>query len=440
VTKPIRRVYLTIYIWSEAGGMEEIVTTLACELKTLGVEPLIFTYTYLTQGIGQYEERLNQNQISLITPNSVLGKLAANWEYRIALFDSFARVGSWLLWPLAAVWAALKRVSWTNARQSLQNRVRHLLLKLFEFYTLDTFVDWQLTLNHWVRPATLLNQFGTGSPGALRWAYRHHLPAVYSEGNTPQEDEHLIAWDSIRAALDMAAQFTALSMGSKEGLVHVLGLSENRVTVIAGPVHFYGTSAAVEPSSASGLTLLYVGRLDSWKGLTTLINAIHLLRQRVQPVALVIAGGGSQHDELVTLVQEHNLADCVTFAGAVPHQKLPRYYQSAQIFVAPSLSFEGLGLVVPEAMSFGLPIIASNISAFRELVYEGENGFLVTPGDANELANAIAVLANNPAKRIEMGRKSRSLFEAGGFAPGVFARQTLAVYHKALTLPEARST
>jgi phosphatidylinositol alpha-mannosyltransferase len=93
---------------------------------------------------------------------------------------------------------------------------------------------------------------------------------------------------------------------------------------------------------------------------------------------------------------------------------------------------EGLGLVVLEAMSFGLPIVASDLPAFRGVVVHRENGWLFPPGDARALAEALAYLLNHPAERTRMGQASRQRYEAGEFHPARVADRYLQVYRQAL--------
>lgn len=434
--KSLKRVYLTLYIWSEAGGVEEIVTSLAGGLKTAGVDVVVFAWTYQTQGKSQYERRLDEYGVRFVGPKGFWGRLAGNWQYRVQVLDRLAGWSLWILWPLTGVVSIAKHVSFGEARESLRNRVRHWLLKAIEFYTIDTFVNWQLTCTHWLKPATLVNQYGTGSPASMVWAHNRRLPLVYSEGNTPGQDDRLKTWDAIRDALKLAHQLTALSSGSKDGLVNVFGLDADKITVVTGPVQFEMRDASLtrqlerEPDDA--FHILSVGRLDEWKGLPVLVRAVYLLVQKCPDIRLTFVGDGPEQAALTDLVHDLELELRVTFAGKVPHVDLPPYYQSGDVFVAPSLRFEGLGLVVPEAMSFGLPVVATDIPAFRDLVKPGENGLIVPSGNVGALAEALEWLLNHPEQRRLMGQQSRRLFEASGLDLQSFVRRTLSVYQKAV--------
>ena len=85
-------------------------------------------------------------------------------------------------------------------------------------------------------------------------------------------------------------------------------------------------------------------------------------------------------------------------------------YRQAHVFVMPTI-FEGFGWVFIEAMSAGLPVIATNINAIPEMVKEGETGFLIQPGDRADLAAKLRILQENPALCRQMGEKGRKIVE-----------------------------
>ncbi|HXF71606.1 MAG TPA: glycosyltransferase, partial [Actinomycetota bacterium] len=89
---------------------------------------------------------------------------------------------------------------------------------------------------------------------------------------------------------------------------------------------------------------------------------------------------------------------------------VPELLAAADIFVFPSL-YEGLGGALIEAMALGLPIVASDLPAIREVVEEGSNAILVPPASPSDLAGAIESLVDDPARRAAMGARSREIFE-----------------------------
>jgi glycosyltransferase involved in cell wall biosynthesis len=146
--------------------------------------------------------------------------------------------------------------------------------------------------------------------------------------------------------------------------------------------------------------LLFVGAIQQRKGVIELIRA--LSKVTYKDIFLYLVGDIDQRPEYVEKVKgiigDHNLIDRVRLCGRISTEELNRLYQEADIFILPSFH-EGYGIVVAEAMQFGLPAIVSNITALPELIQEGVNGLLVTPGDVDEIAKAIDELSWSPEKR-----------------------------------------
>ncbi len=154
-----------------------------------------------------------------------------------------------------------------------------------------------------------------------------------------------------------------------------------------------------EPGSAERdpLHVLAVGRLIERKGYPVLIQAMAGLRRRFPEAHLTIVGEGQQRPALEALVEELRLSDSVTLAGRVSDEELARLYRSAGVFVLPAVvdrsgDTEGLGVVLLEAMSYGVPVIASAVGGITDIVEDGVTGLLVPPGRPELLADAIARL------------------------------------------------
>jgi phosphatidylinositol alpha-mannosyltransferase len=141
--------------------------------------------------------------------------------------------------------------------------------------------------------------------------------------------------------------------------------------------------------------LLFVGRLESRKGLDVLIRAFLRLRTTLPRIRLCVVGEGPERERCQQMVPPSIRPD-VLFMGAVSEDQKPRYHASADLFVAPNTGGESFGIILLEAMAAGLPIVASDIPGFRTVMQDGRQGRMVAPGNAFALSDAIGtVLANN---------------------------------------------
>lgn len=159
-------------------------------------------------------------------------------------------------------------------------------------------------------------------------------------------------------------------------------------------------------------SVLCIGTLHEVKGQTYLIEACRLLHARGIEIFCNFIGAGPDDLRLKQQVTEAGLSNYVIFSGERPRSEVAKLIQDAHVVVAPSVPSrdgrrEGIPVVLMEAMSSGKPVVASRLSGIPELVDDGENGFLTTPGDAKEIADALERLHNNRELRIRMGREGR---------------------------------
>jgi colanic acid/amylovoran biosynthesis glycosyltransferase len=153
-------------------------------------------------------------------------------------------------------------------------------------------------------------------------------------------------------------------------------------------------------------TVLAVGRLVSVKGHGVLLAAIARLAEAGQPVKLTIVGDGPRRARLERLAQRLGIADRVAFAGAVGQDDIGRFYEKADVFCLSSF-VEGIPVVLLEAMAFGVPVIASQITGIPELIEDGRSGLLVRPGRADLLADALRSLLVDPDRRAALAAEGR---------------------------------
>ena len=160
--------------------------------------------------------------------------------------------------------------------------------------------------------------------------------------------------------------------------------------------------------SGDEFVLLSVGRQEFQKGQSYLLEAMPALIERVPETRALIAGRrGNASMRLEATSRQMNLNGRARFLGH--RSDVPDLLAAADLFVFPSL-YEGLGGALIEAMALGLPIVASDLSAIREVVEDGANAVLVPVGSPSDLVEAIASLATDPNRRRRMGERSRQIF------------------------------
>lgn len=190
---------------------------------------------------------------------------------------------------------------------------------------------------------------------------------------------------------------------------------------------FAGAAPLTELTADGAPTLLFVGRLERRKGLEELVRAFMQLKAHRPDLRLLVVGEGPERDRCQALLPAR-LRSSVAFLGRVQQADLPRFYASADVFVAPSLGGESFGVVLLEAMAAGTPVVASAIPGYGGVLRDGIDGRLVPPGDARGLAAAVAALLDNPALRGAMSASAREAVR--GYDWEVVTRRLRQVYRE----------
>ncbi len=159
-----------------------------------------------------------------------------------------------------------------------------------------------------------------------------------------------------------------------------------------------GVEAASIDSTESDF-VLFVGRLVSTKGLPYLIRAMKAVEGR-----LLIVGSGPERAKLERMIEDLQLSEKIEFTGRVDEDSKHKLLSKCLIFVMPS-TFESYGIAAAEAMTYGKPVIASNIGGLPEVIDGG--GILVPPKDPQALADAINRLLGDAEKRRSLGAIAR---------------------------------
>jgi glycosyltransferase involved in cell wall biosynthesis len=172
-----------------------------------------------------------------------------------------------------------------------------------------------------------------------------------------------------------------------------------------------GTPLRRRHAPAGGPLLLFVGHVRARKGPQVLVEALPKIRSRHPSTRLVIVGPDHGYaEEIRSRAEALRVADAVDITGVVDDDVLPLYYAAADVFVFPTLTtIECLGLTFVQAMFSGTPVIATRIAGAPEVIRDGEDGFLVEPGDSDELADRVGEVLDLPAdERTALGAQGRA--------------------------------
>ena len=205
----------------------------------------------------------------------------------------------------------------------------------------------------------------------------------------------------------MMNRYADLIVANSKSTAMALKMNQNKIRVVYNAVEAK-INASIIPHNT--LTVGMAGRINRWKGQKLLVDAAELVHKSLPDVIFKIAGdvfiGEEQlKQELIQHINEKNLSDIVILNGQVNDMSI--FYSNLDLFVLPSIQPEPFGLVILEAMEYGLPVIATNHGGPIEIIDDGADGYLVDYEKPNEMAERIIELMSDPIKRKAMGIKGQ---------------------------------
>lgn len=186
------------------------------------------------------------------------------------------------------------------------------------------------------------------------------------------------------------------------------GLDASKVIVLGNGVNEKIFVPKREPSKEK--YILFTGRLVYRKGLYDLLECSRMLYERYKDLNFIIVGKGGLSTELKEKVKNLGMEDRFKILGYVDKKALIQLYQNATIYVLPS-HYEGLPTVLLEAMSCGLPVIATAVSGNLDVISTYENGILVPPKSPSAMVSAISILLEDESLRKKLGKNARRSIE-----------------------------
>jgi phosphatidylinositol alpha-mannosyltransferase len=179
----------------------------------------------------------------------------------------------------------------------------------------------------------------------------------------------------------------------------------------------------------NGQKILFLGRLDTRKGLAQLLPAFKLLHKELD-VHLFVAGSGPERGKYEKFVDDNNLNEHVHFLGFVPNEELASIYRSCDVYCSPALGGETFGIVLIEAMASGTPVAASRIAGYQQVISDGQNGLLFDPRSPDDIKEKLSLILTNDQRRkklIREGLKSAKEYDWSNVADRI-----LEIYRRAV--------
>ena len=272
------------------------------------------------------------------------------------------------------------------------------------------------------RPDVINLHYALPNAALLREIKRLPTPAVVSLSSRMDTPGHgmpprweglarrAAAWAQANLFLTRDCQMAFWPQGAPEGVRSLcipygadMGEFDQR-----GDAQYLRSVLGIPPEAAVFLALQ---RLVAVKRVDRLIDGLAAAQRMTdRPLHAVIAGKGPATEGLRQRAAELGLAEQVHMVGFVPQERLGEYYRLADCFVFTS-SYETFGVVLVEAMAAGVPVIAMDSFAVRNVVDPEATGWLVPPDDATALAERLVYCAHNPERLREMGRTARQVAE-----------------------------
>jgi glycosyltransferase involved in cell wall biosynthesis len=372
----------------------------------------LFTSTFLPK-IGGHEvamDELARHLTAIGHEVVVLTQTASRWRWSEKL-DRAYRI-EWFSKPISQKWAI--------------GKFERVLARLYR---------------HW--PFEVIHTFSSYPTGfaALKLSAERHVPLIVtSQGGDLAEgsryEKRPVVMDRIRQTLREANAVTNISRYMRERALAIepaclphLHDIPNGVDLKAMRAVAIDAGANPFPSLADVPFALFLGRFHPRKGIDVLIRAFG----KTDPSSkfrLVIAGRGREEEALKTLAAGNARADGIDFVGPVGGDAKQWLLQNAAFVVAPTRTWEGMPVVVLEALACGRPVIGTRVGGIVDLITDDQNGLLVKPDDDEDLAVALKQLMSDPAR---CERLSRGALESiGRYDWSIVGKQYVELYQRLL--------
>ena len=350
----------------DTGGMSVYIREIACELGKQGHLVDIYTRVHDPQ----------DGQIYELSRNARLIHLRAGEDEEIDKLAVYSHLPAFVN-------------NLENFRK--RNNVRYDLI--FSHYWLSALAGTHLQQRWHVPHITMFHTLG-----AVKNAIR--------KGSRPAlgEEEPELRIETERNLAQNCHRIIASTDKEKSALIRHYGASSQKISVVPCGVNLehFRIIGKAQAKNQLGLDddkiILFVGRIDPLKGVDNLIKVLPYLRH-IPKLRLVIIGGGEHSQREIEQLQKlaHNLEvqNSVAFLGLIKHEQLPYFYNAADVCVVPS-HYESFGLVALESLACGTPVVATDVGNHKNLIRQGETGYVIEDNIPRRFADKIALLLSRP--------------------------------------------
>ena len=244
--------------------------------------------------------------------------------------------------------------------------------------------DWGIYLE-----ATLAVAFNSNT----RLIHTVHGHYMLYDGDWKSQLKKRIRHTLERVLTRFTYQIVPVSESIENYILDEIKLPRKKVRVIRNGITPLNKEEAAEPSKI--LKLVTVGRMAKIKNYPLMLNSIAKVAEKTREFHLTMVGDGPELESLRALAASLNIEELVTFTGFT--KEVPKIIKQQDVFLCSS-DYEGISIAILEAMSIGLPVIATNVGGIPETVIDQKTGILVAPNNTSEFASAIEQLLLEPEK------------------------------------------
>lgn len=219
--------------------------------------------------------------------------------------------------------------------------------------------------------------------------------------------------DILKKAIENATYVATVSNNFIDRITLRYSLPRQKLVIMRNTFSQGSTYSDIAPVEVdlSVPKILYVGRIDANKNISTLLKAAKLLKDRRVSFLLYIVGDGPDIEYLKSVKNDYQLDGQVEFIGWVPNHKIPHYLSTCRCLVLISKS-EAFPQVIVEAFSAARPVVGSSVGGIPELITDKVTGFLIDPDDVQSLSNSLELLLKNSVLARDMGLRARAFINS----------------------------